>query len=282
MEFNFQGIIADSNVDDTVFCEEPPYLVQFNGSGESVPYHFWNFGDGGTSIETNPVHEYAAAGLYDIRYIVIDSNTCNISDTSYSTLEIIQKETFSMIWESTPPSLCEDTLFVSMAFTGSGADSLIWNMDDGTIYYNDTVITHTYYIPGVYNATLTAYDLDCNISEIGEQTYVLTDEIITGLLDVPNIFSPNGDGLNDVFRLFFKDKPLANPLVAMQYYNVIIYNRWGKEIFESGDNISDWVWDGTIDGRNADEGVYYYIILYNSLCEDEGTIRKTGYVTLVR
>jgi gliding motility-associated-like protein len=282
MEFNFQGLYAEATVNDSVYCEDPPFLVPFHGSGEDVEYHFWSFGDGEYSNLENPIHEYAEAGSYDVQYIVIDSNTCNISDTAYTTVTLVQKEVFSMVWESTPPSLCDDTLRVDMAFTGTGADSLIWDMDDGTIIYNETSVTHYYYIPGQYTVTLTAFDLDCDEVAVGQQTYVLSENIISNNVAVPNIFSPNGDGYNDVFRLFSIDHPDANPLVAMDYYNVIIYNRWGRKVFESGASIQDWEWDGTINGRNADEGVYYYILLYNSLCEDEGTIRKTGYVTLVR
>lgn len=282
MEFDFQGISADANVNDSTFCEDPPFYVPFYGSGEDIPYHFWDFGDGETSNLPDPVHEYQEAGIYNITYIVIDSNTCNISDTAYASIEVIQKEEFSMEWESTPPSLCEDTLFVEMAFTGTGADSLIWDMGDGTIIYNEWTVTHTYYIPGVYVATLTAFDLDCEFVDIGEQTYILSDNVVSGELDVPNIFSPNNDRYNDKFRLFFKDKPLANPLLVMEYYHVEIYNRWGKKVFESGDTLPDWSWDGTIDGKKADEGVYYYIISYNSICEDTGVSRRTGYITLVR
>ena len=155
-------------------------------------------------------------------------------------------------------------------------------MGDGTIIYNDTSISHTYYDPGIYNMSLTAFDLDCDQVEIGEQTYILSENVVSGELDVPNIFSPNGDGINDEFRLFFRDKPAANPLLVMDFYSVSIYNRWGRTVFESGSSISDWAWDGTIDGKKADEGVYYYILLYNSICEDNGTNRRTGYITLVR
>ncbi len=281
MEFDFQGISAEALVNDTTFCSDPPFLVDFYGSGESIPYHYWAFGDGQFSNQANPQHPYASAGIYDIEYIVIDSSTCNISDTAYASVEVIQKEVFSMSWDATPPSICDDTLFVNMSFTGSGADSLIWDMGDGTIYY-DSVITHTYYVPGTYEATLTAYDFDCDEIGTESQTYILSENVISGQLEVPNIFSPNHDGLNDKFRLFYIDKPLANPLIVMEYYHVTIYNRWGRLVFESGDSPLDWEWDGSIDGTNADEGVYFYILLYNSPCEDEGTIRKTGFVTLVR
>jgi len=281
MEFDFQGINANADVNDTTFCSDPPFIVQFYGSAESIPYHFWDFGDGNFSNQANPQHPYISPGFYSIEYIVIDSSTCNISDTAYASVEVIQKEAFSMNWNATPPSICDDTLHVSMAFTGTGADSLVWDMGDGTIYY-DSSITHTYYIPGVYTATLTAYDLDCDVIESTSQTYILSENIISGELEVPNIFSPNQDGLNDKFRLFYSDKPLANPLLVMDYYHVEIYNRWGKLVFESGASLSDWEWDGKINGKKADEGVYFYILLYNSPCEDEGTIRKTGYVTLVR
>lgn len=282
MEFDFQGIDAEAIVSDTIFCDDPPFLVPFYGSGDQIPYHFWDFGDGNSSNEADPTHSYDAEGIYDIQYIVIDSNTCNISDTAYASVTITQKEAFSMVWQVTPPEICQDTLFVDMAFTGTGADSLIWDMDDGTVYYNDTLISHVYFIPGVYNATLTAIDLDCEYEEVISQTYILSDDVVTGVLDVPNIFSPNNDGKNDKFRLFNLDNPLANPLLILDFYHVEIYNRWGKKVFESGDSHSTWEWDGTIEGNKADEGVYYYILQYESPCETNGKVRKTGYITLVR
>ena len=65
---------------------------------------------------------------------------------------------------------------------------------------------------------------------------------------IPNVFTPNGDGINDTF----KPQPMENI-----EYDIVIYNRWGKKIF-TGDQ--DHLWDGTIEGQKAASGLYYYVI----------------------
>ena len=281
MKFDLRDIEAIAAVNDSVFCNDPPYPIPFYGSGSQIPYHEWDFGDGNTSNDPDPVHTYNSAGNYTIRYIVTDSNKCDISDTTYTNLEIIQKESFSADWVTSEPQLCEDTLFVEMAFTGTGADSLIWDMDDGTFYY-DSSITHTYFIPGIYEVNLTAIDLDCDQVEILTRSYILDGGIEHGRIDVPNVFTPNGDGINDEFHVFYPDIPGSNPLLTMDTYNMLIYDRWGREVFKSSEDISSWEWDGTIDGSTAPEGVYFYIVEYDSFCEEGGIQRITGYVTLLR
>jgi gliding motility-associated-like protein len=90
---------------------------------------------------------------------------------------------------------------------------------------------------------------------------------------VPNSFSPNGDGLNDVF------KPKAQ---KVSDYQLTIYNRWGERVFQSA-KVSEG-WDGTIDGKRAAAGVYLYQMVYK-LRNEEGTIRlntKEGTVQLIR
>lgn len=65
---------------------------------------------------------------------------------------------------------------------------------------------------------------------------------------IPNVFTPNGDGYNDCFE------PRCT---GNTEYKIIIYNRWGQEVFK-GDQ--DQLWDGSINGVKASEGVYYYVI----------------------
>jgi len=88
-------------------------------------------------------------------------------------------------------------------------------------------------------------------------------------MDIPNAFSPNSDGKNDVFRIETRG------LVA---FNVMIFNRWGKKIYEwSG---VDGYWDGRHNGTDAADGVYFYII--KSKGNDNAEYNKQGSVTLMR
>jgi gliding motility-associated-like protein len=71
-------------------------------------------------------------------------------------------------------------------------------------------------------------------------------------LEIPNVFSPNNDGINDIFRL------IKNPFKS---YEVIILNRWGNELAKTEVTDDDYLWDGRL-GNNqiALEGVYFYAI----------------------
>ena len=89
----------------------------------------------------------------------------------------------------------------------------------------------------------------------------------------PSAFTPNGDGLNDVFRPIFDG--------YHRFHDFRIVNRWGQTVYESTN--SDCAWDGRFAGEPQDLGVYYYFIKFD--CSD-GTGKKEhtekGEVTLIR
>lgn len=87
---------------------------------------------------------------------------------------------------------------------------------------------------------------------------------------VPNAFTPNGDGLNDVFR------PLITQIV--KGFKMTVYNRWGQAIYESGNANSGW--DGRYNGIKQASGVYVYLIQFDDA--DGVPITLKGTVTLIR
>jgi gliding motility-associated-like protein len=91
----------------------------------------------------------------------------------------------------------------------------------------------------------------------------------TSTITIPNAFSPNGDGINDLFS------PEAENLKS---YSCTIFNRWGNQVFNS-DEVSR-SWDGKYNGCESPEGVYYYIIEANGL--DGKQYRQSGFVMLMR
>lgn len=87
-------------------------------------------------------------------------------------------------------------------------------------------------------------------------------EVTHGEFIPPNVFTPNGDGINDYFDLASLDLPIDQRLpednCAVQFKSIRIYNRWGKEVFL--DYRRDFSWDG---GKNP-AGVYYYVIEFTN------------------
>lgn len=76
----------------------------------------------------------------------------------------------------------------------------------------------------------------------------LTISISESSLDMPNAFSPNGDGINDVYKAKQGYKSLVE-------FHAAIYNRWGQKLFEWTDPADGW--DGTFHGRDVAQGVYF-------------------------
>jgi gliding motility-associated-like protein len=103
---------------------------------------------------------------------------------------------------------------------------------------------HTYTAGGSYNVVLLIED-ENGCVDSAEQTLIVKDEL---LALIPTAFTPNGDGLNDVFRLSG---------LGYEEVKIKIYSRWGELIYAS-DNFQQW--DGKYKGEVVQNGVYVYII----------------------
>jgi gliding motility-associated-like protein len=108
------------------------------------------------------------------------------------------------------------------------------------------------------------------IDEFLQQSYdTVIVEVVNCDIFIPNIFSPNNDGLNDV--LYVRGEGIAQ-------LSFVIFNRWGEKVFETSDPHHGW--DGTFKGKQAETGVYVYMV--NVTLENGQTVKRSGNVTLVR
>jgi len=99
--------------------------------------------------------------------------------------------------------------------------------------------------------------------DLSNNTALMRKEI--HVFKIPNTFTPNGDGLNDVFVVKGLDQYSENEL--------IIFNRWGNQVYVKRNYTNNWT------GENLDEGTYYYILRVRM--EDDWKTFK-GYITLIR
>lgn len=276
---NSTAVTANANAAPNIITCDPPFTVNFTGG--TTPNHFWDFGDGsGTSTQANPNYTFTDTGSFTIMYVAIDSSTCNIADTVYLSVQILQPKEFDASLSTSPVPPCTDSVFLAITFTGVGADSLIWNMGNGTFFYNDTAVNYIYTVPGSYTLTMTAFDLLCNKSETITQTVTVTEATLNSPILVPNVFSPNNDGINKEFVVFYSLYPGLDPLPDLDVYEVEVYNRWGLKMFDTKDGVAKW--NGTYNGKLVDEGVYYYIVKYQRKCWDTEVTVVNGHVTVLR
>ena len=113
----------------------------------------------------------------------------------------------------------------------------------------------------------------CNIEEhVYEVEFIETDESVR--VGFANIFSPNGDQVNDCFQA------VPDQDLDITSYKFLIYDRWGALVFES-ENPED-CWDGRFNGNTVKQGVYVYLLEMTVMnCETPKEYQKTGDVTVV-
>jgi gliding motility-associated-like protein len=92
-----------------------------------------------------------------------------------------------------------------------------------------------------------------------------------GMIFIPNTFTPNGKGPNDVFFAYGE---------GITSFRMRIFNRWGELLFETTDmNVG---WDGRYKGEVVQNDTYVYTILYTSTCGSTEERYKTGHVNVIR
>jgi len=141
-----------------------------------------------------------------------------------------------------------------------------WNPDPGTarppvVMSKDTSLFYTLKVTDL---------LGCDTSEITFRIRVIPEKVW-----VPNVFTPNGDGVNDGFKILAAGE---QELVAVT--NFQIFNRWGQLVFESIGNVKSVVWDGKQKGEDAPSDVYVWKASVRYLTGKEQNLQ--GQITLLR
>lgn len=122
--------------------------------------------------------------------------------------------------------------------------------------------------PGTYVACLYARN---NLGCSDTLCKTVTVGCAEGVVFIPNTFTPNGDGLNDVFKIVTLPQ-------CIKKYSISIFNSWGQKIYTS-DKFEEG-WDGTVKGKPVEDNVYAYILEYTM---DSGkAYRKSGHVTVYK
>ncbi len=158
------------------------------------------------------------------------------------------------------------------AGTDTSATAMVLSTND-TLLISDPVVGSVYTIVINPGGATCPYTISYNLQYSPPPN--LPSYIITA-----NTFTPDGDNINDKFDVSI-DPLTHNTFAYVKDFHIEIYNRWGKKVFESNDVHAQW--DGKINGSSADEGVYYWMASYTSLCTPGGEPHEsTGFVELFK
>lgn len=241
-------------------CRELEVVFQdLSGKGYSW---MWDFGDGSPKVnERNPRHVYTRSGDFPVTLIVTSPGAC--ADTVEASVNISIREGLKAEALSNPPAPVE--LYVpnhslSMESLTRGATEWIWDMGDGN-FYNTPRIQHRFTNPGTYYVTLEVRDETQCSDRIRLGPYIILPPVV----DIPNVFSPNGDGIHDRFYVKYDGDEL---------FHLQIYDRWGVILYTSRNKLDGW--DGRdLNGQAVGEGTYFYRV-------DAGNSSWAGMVVLMR
>lgn len=252
----------------TVFVAQNPMLVVSNDttvcSGNSVTL----FGDtgfpgnytwqpGGETGNTITPDLQLGANMFTLTY----TNNCGDSLTETILVEVFPGiEITGLNYSSDSTTVYEGTEITLHVETNQPAAGYAWSNGSTA----DTAVVQPLTVPGAtYSVTVTD-DLGCTDTES------INFEVLPALYDIPNVFSPNNDGINDLFLVIITGE-------TVEVMTMDIWNRWGQRVYQSDDNSG---WDGTQQGEPALSDVYIYKITLK--LPDGQLVTKSGDLTLLR
>jgi gliding motility-associated-like protein len=263
-------------------CDPNGAVSAFVSGQTGIPYYNWS-GPGANSpnFVDATVFQDIPPGWY---YFTVSDNVCELEDSI-----MVDVEPGAIAAGNASPNYGCAPLTVTFSNTSQNAVSYQWDLGGGNIINTNSTnsVSETYINSAVI--TLIAFDaLDCP-----DTTYIsivvdpcgCTDPLALNynpiatiedgscvyplpIVDAPNVFTPNGDGENDLFQL--------NHQFAVEI-ELVVLNRWGNVMYEStGPNPA---WDGKVKGNVASDGTYFYKYLARGAGGDE--ITGHGFVQLI-
>jgi gliding motility-associated-like protein len=241
---------AQFSADQTNSCK--PFSVKFlNESADAVSYK-WNFGDGTTSSETNPIHSYKTNGTYTVTLVSLNAQGC--TDTLVKTDFISIKKPLITL-SDLPKNGC-NPLTINPSATIESADAVVsylWNFGDGSTS-TEAKPTYTYTKAGTYNVSLTITTLSgCS------ETETMPEAVRVGDKPKADFFAFNSKTCA-YKTIEFEDKTMGKP--------------------------DQWLWNFGDGGTSTEQNPNYSyqdtgwfdvtLIVWNNTCSD--TIKKQNYI----
>jgi len=234
--------------------------VQFNNLSNPAANFLWNFGDGTFTTQYSPSHLFNMVGTHTIQLTIVDSATCDVTKSVTYDVDVHAQPIADFTTQGDTFRFEAPVQFINRSFA---YQNLFWQFGDGESSVEENPV-HIYEKIYSMRVCLEASNDAC-ADTICKSIFIS----FNGLVGVPNAFSPNGDGINDVVKVE------GRGIVDLTFR---IYNRWGEKVFETHDkNIG---WDGIYKGQLQEMEVYTYAV-EATLINGE-TVPLKGNITLLR
>jgi gliding motility-associated-like protein len=222
----------------------------------------WNFGDNTSSQIKDPMHAFS----YNIPYNVVLTLTTAEGCKDSLTKEVVVRPS-PVAGFKVPLDNLQAGESIVLQDLSKGATQWAWDFGDSTAIAAIQQPVHVYLKGGVYTLTqVVSNDFNCK-DTASLDIIIKSNSILPPKL--PNAFSPNNDGNNDVFLV------RGGPFKSVEFR---VYNVWGELIFETRDPNGGW--DGKWNGVSQPLGVYVYTV--TAVTIDDKTYSRSGDVTLIK
>jgi gliding motility-associated-like protein len=260
----FPSPTAKFSIDGGYGCS-PVYVQLIDSSYAATPYLYqWNFGDNSSINTANPSHSYENTGSYTITLTIVTTYGC-VDTSTYVLPNAVNVFPYPIAgFTAEPMSASIFDPIITFTDTSSLATHCAIRISDGT-YVENCNYTHTFSDTGYFKVTqIVKNELNC-IDSVSITVYIYPEY----RLFIPDAFTPNSDGLNDIF------KPST---IGIKEYSFQIFNRWGEKIYIS--NGPEDGWDGNYKGSKSPQGAYVYLL---NVVDVKGRSHEyNGKVVLIR
>ncbi|MEO0470241.1 MAG: PKD domain-containing protein, partial [Bacteroidota bacterium] len=239
-----------------------PLSISFLENTNTGTSFVWDFGDGTPiSNEANPDHIYDQPGRYTVGFTTVGPGGCEAENRERQ-IVVVPKAVADFVASPMPPdSIPLPNALVNFIDQSQHAISYFWEFGDEQ-FSKDQNPTHVYEIAGDFFVRLTVRD----VAGCVDQKELGPFKIFEPGLFIPNVFSPNDDGINDQFQVEYD---------GSESFSMEIVDRWGRLVYAGTSSPQDG-WNGVNqNGNRSVEGVYYYVVKI-------GEKAYTGNLTLVR
>ncbi len=241
--------------------------VELSVVGEADTYQWYPETGLSLSVVSNPIANPTATTSYQV---IATNGTCN-PDTAY--VDVIVN---NLPVADLPPIVYfypGQTVSLTVESNIQDKSNFLWLDPDGL----SCIICDDPYLVGDSTATynVVVRDPDNGCPDTLTTTLIPIDECNGNLISVPNVFSPNGDDINDVVY------PYSTIIDQVKTFKV--FSRWGELLFEQNDfktNAAGHGWDGKYKGKYMQPGVYVYYL--EALCFSGDSVIKQGDITIFR
>lgn len=247
-----------------------PEIISFTNLSVPIDETYdinWDFGDGGTSDDISPTHEFENEGVYTVKVEITSPIGCYTSETFPNLITMEASPTADFIMTPEKTNSLNPTITLTDQSTG-GATGWYWDFGgEGRSFIQNP--TYTFRDTGMYDVMQVVFHPNgCTDTLI---KVVDIEDVVQFFL--PNAFTPNFDGKNEVY----KPGGLGS---GATYYSMTIWSRWGEELFSTNDPEEGWNGRKFNSGQEMPVGVYLCVLVYHDARRRVHELRE--FVTLVR